>query len=52
MHAGESGERAPVGLEYCSSAERLARDVQHLLLRFGIVSRLRKMIDASAALCS
>jgi len=31
-----------VGLEYCSSSERLARDVQHLLLRFGIVSKLRE----------
>ncbi len=30
------------GLEYCSSSERLARDVQHLLLRFGIVSRLKQ----------
>jgi deoxycytidine triphosphate deaminase len=30
------------GLEYCSSSEKLARDVQHLMLRFGIVSRLRK----------
>ena len=29
-------------VEYCSSSERLARDVHHLLLRFGIVSRLRK----------
>jgi deoxycytidine triphosphate deaminase len=29
-------------VEYCSSSERLARDVHHLLLRFGIVSKLRE----------
>jgi deoxycytidine triphosphate deaminase/intein/homing endonuclease len=29
-------------VEYCSSSEQLARDVHHLLLRFGIVSRLRE----------
>ncbi len=29
-------------IEYCSSSERLARDVHHLLLRFGIVSKLRE----------
>lgn len=28
-------------VEYCSASERMARDVQHLLLRFGIVGRLR-----------
>ena len=31
-----------VSIEYCSSSERLARDVHHLLLRFGIVSKLRE----------
>jgi deoxycytidine triphosphate deaminase/intein/homing endonuclease len=35
------GKGQPV-LEYGSSSERLARDVQHLLLRFGIVSKLRE----------
>jgi deoxycytidine triphosphate deaminase/intein/homing endonuclease len=30
------------GIEYCSSSEQLARDVHHLLLRFGIISRLRE----------
>lgn len=29
-------------VEYCSSSERLARDVHHLLLRFGIVSKFRE----------
>jgi hypothetical protein len=29
-------------VEYCSSSERLAQDVHHLLLRFGIVSKLRE----------
>jgi intein/homing endonuclease len=29
-------------VEYCSSSEQLARDVHHLLLRFGIVSKLRE----------
>ncbi len=29
------------GVGYCSASETLARQVQHLLLRFGIVSRLR-----------
>ena len=29
-------------VEYCSSSERLARDVHHLLLRFGIISKLRE----------
>src|SRR5262245_59377677 len=28
-------------VEYCSTSERLIRDVQHLLLRFGIIARLR-----------
>ena len=36
------------GLEYCSSSERLARDVQHLLLRFGIVSKLREKATPKA----
>jgi intein/homing endonuclease len=38
---GEAGRGQPV-LEYCSSSERLARDVQHLLLRFGILGKLRE----------
>jgi deoxycytidine triphosphate deaminase/intein/homing endonuclease len=42
------GERVHVGLEYCSSSERLARDVHHLLLRFGIVSCLREKATAKA----
>lgn len=33
-----------VGLSYSTTSERLARDVQHLLLRFGIVVRLRTKI--------
>ena len=37
-----------VGLEYSSSSERLARDVQHLLLRFGIVSKLRRKVTQKA----
>src|SRR5262245_4361989 len=28
-------------VEYCSTSERLIRDVQHLLLRFGVIARLR-----------
>lgn len=36
------GSYTAICLEYCSSSERLARDVHHLLLRFGIVSKLRK----------
>jgi deoxycytidine triphosphate deaminase len=31
-------------VEYASSSERLIRDVQHLLLRFGIIARLRRKI--------
>src|SRR4030095_14067495 len=34
-----SGEGIP--LEFCSTSERLARDVHHLLLRFGVVAMLR-----------
>jgi replicative DNA helicase len=30
------------GISYCSVSERLIRDVQHLLLRFGILSRIRE----------
>jgi replicative DNA helicase len=30
------------GISYTSVSERLARDVQHLLLRFGIIARLRE----------
>lgn len=33
-------------VEYCSSSERLARDIHHLLLRFGIVSKLRENATA------
>ncbi len=29
-------------VEYCSVSEQLARDVMHLLLRFGVVARLRE----------
>ncbi len=36
-----------VCLEYASSSERLARDVRHLLLRFGIFSLVRDRISAS-----
>ncbi|CAN5219498.1 hypothetical protein BH20ACI1_BH20ACI1_12320 [soil metagenome] len=35
-------EHRTASVEYCSSSEELARDVHHLLLRFGIVSRLRE----------
>jgi deoxycytidine triphosphate deaminase/intein/homing endonuclease len=30
-----------IHLEFCSTSERLAREIQHLLLRFGIVCHLR-----------
>ena len=30
-----------IHLEFCSTSERLARDVHHLLLRFGVVAMLR-----------
>jgi replicative DNA helicase len=30
------------GISYCSVSERLIHDVQHLLLRFGILSRIRE----------
>jgi DNA repair protein RadA/Sms len=33
--------RGQAGVSYSTISERLARDVQHLLLRFGFVSRLR-----------
>ena len=39
---------AGAAIEYCSSSERLARDVHHLLLRFGIVSKLREKKTANA----
>jgi len=34
------------GITYCSVSERLARDVQHLLLRFGICAALRRRLVA------
>lgn len=40
LQKNKSSQTAVV--EYCSSSERLARDVHHLLLRFGIISRLRE----------
>ena len=33
---------------YCSMSERLIRDVSHLLLRFGIVGRIRKRSQSNA----
>jgi deoxycytidine triphosphate deaminase len=36
-----------VHLEFCSTSDRLAREVQHLLLRFGVVSHRRKRETAS-----
>ena len=36
-----------IQLEFCSTSERLARDVHHLLLRFGIVAMLRHRETAS-----
>jgi deoxycytidine triphosphate deaminase len=36
-----------IHLEYCSTSERLARDVQHLLLRFGVTALLRHRETAS-----
>jgi deoxycytidine triphosphate deaminase len=36
-----------VHLEYCTTSERLARDVHHLLLRFGVVAFLRRRQTAS-----
>lgn len=35
------GSKTNEGVEYCSASEELARGVQHLLLNFGIISRLR-----------
>jgi replicative DNA helicase len=35
-------EHGYFGISYCSVSERLIRDVQHLLLRFGILSRIRE----------
>jgi deoxycytidine triphosphate deaminase len=45
LYSGDGGitiGRASIHLEYSSASERLARDVQHLLLRFGIVTSLRR----------
>ncbi len=36
-----------VCVEYASTSERLARDVRHLLLRFGVFSLLRDRVSAS-----
>ena len=36
-----------IHLEFCSTSERLARDVHHLLLRFGVVAMLRHRETAS-----
>lgn len=33
------------GLSYSTTSERLARDVQHLLLRFGVITKLRTKIS-------
>ena len=41
------GETHGACLEYASSSERLARDVRHLLLRFGIFGLLRSRVTAS-----
>ncbi len=39
---GESTRAKPtLAVEYCSTSERLIRDVHHLLLRFGIPSQIR-----------
>jgi replicative DNA helicase len=35
-------EHGYFGISYCSVSERLIHDVQHLLLRFGILSRIRE----------
>jgi replicative DNA helicase len=35
-------EHGYYGISYCSVSERLIHDVQHLLLRFGILSRIRE----------
>lgn len=40
LQSGKNHKTACV--EYCSSSEQLARDIHHLLLRFGIVSKLRE----------
>ncbi|MFA9443843.1 replicative DNA helicase [Egicoccus sp. AB-alg6-2] len=37
-----SEEHGYFGISYCSVSERLIHDVQHLLLRFGILSRIRE----------
>jgi deoxycytidine triphosphate deaminase len=39
-----------VCLEYASSSERLARDVRHLLLRFGVFGLVRSRVSASGRL--
>jgi deoxycytidine triphosphate deaminase len=44
---GVSLGHSSLHLEYCSTSERLARDVQHLLLRFGVVAFLRERATAS-----
>ncbi len=36
----QNGDQA--GISYATSSERLARDMQHLLLRFGVVAKLRE----------
>ncbi|MBI4616660.1 MAG: dCTP deaminase [Planctomycetes bacterium] len=44
---GISSGNGQIHLEYSTTSRRLARDVRHLLLRFGIVARLRRRDTAS-----
>jgi deoxycytidine triphosphate deaminase len=50
LWSGDGGISASgdgIHLEFCSTSERLARDVHHLLLRFGVVGMLRGRATAS-----
>jgi deoxycytidine triphosphate deaminase len=50
LYSGDGGisiSGEGIHLEFCSTSERLARDVQHLLLRFGVVAMLRHRDTAS-----
>ncbi len=50
LYSGDGGicvSGGTIHLEFCSTAERLARDVHHLLLRFGVVAFLRHRETAS-----
>jgi SpoVK/Ycf46/Vps4 family AAA+-type ATPase/intein/homing endonuclease len=42
-HEGVYGKKRTRAIGYASSSERLVRDLQHLLLRFGVLSNIYKM---------